>query len=344
MNSLSDLARRYPLVAEAAWALLWAAVAVIVALIVHHVVFRVLRRISAASESPTDDVVVARLARPSRYAIVALGLVLAAREIAAVDDIWQKVAGFVMPALVGWMAVTVMQALVHALSHRADISGDDNRNARRRRTRLAIFSRIGTGLIVFITVGLMLLSIPGVRDIGVTLMASAGLATLAVGAAAQPALKSLIAGLQMAITEPIAIDDLVVIDGETGRVEDIKSTYVVVRTWDERRLIVPTSKFFDTTFQNWTRTASGLTGTVMLYLNPMTDIAPLRAEFIRLIEAHPLFDGRVRHVQVTNMTHDAIEVRLTMSAAHSGALGELRSAMREAMLDWLRQQKLAAEA
>lgn len=341
---LSDLFGRYPMIAETAWALLWAVFAVLVALAVHGAIFRVLRRIAAASESTTDDVVVERLARPSRWALVALGLVLAAREIAAVDDIWQKIAGFVMPALVGWMAVTVMQALVHALSNRADITGDDNRNARRRRTRLAIFSRIGTGVIVFITVGLMLLSIPGVRDIGVTLMASAGLMTLAVGAAAQPALKSLIAGLQMAITEPIAIDDVVMIEGETGRIEDIKSTYVVVRTWDERRLIVPTAKFLDTTFQNWTRTASGLTGTVLLYLSPMTDIAPLRAEFFRLVEAHPLFDGRVHHVQVTNMTHEAIEVRLTMSAAHTGALGELRVAMREAMLDWLRRQKIAAEA
>ncbi len=344
MNEVQSYLAEHGMIRELAVALLAAAIAIVVALVVHRLLFGMLHRIAVRSDSGTDDMLVNTLARPSRYAFVALALVLAAREIPALDDIWEKVAGFAMPALVGWMALAVLHAFIHALTERADITVADNRRARRRRTRLAIFSRIGTGLIVFVTVGLMLLSVPGVRDIGVTLMASAGLMTLAVGAAAQPALKSLIAGLQMALTEPIAIDDVVLIDGETGRVEDIKSTYVVVRTWDERRLIVPTSKFLETSFQNWSRSGTGLTGSVMLYLDPMTEIAPLRAEFERLVRANPLFDGRVSHVQVTNMTHEAIEVRLTMSARHMGALGELRAAMREAMLDWLRRQGEAPAA
>ena len=185
---------------------------------------------------------------------------------------------------------------------RADIDVDDNLQARRRRTRLAIFSRIGTFVIVFVTIGLMLLSIPGVRDIGVTLMASAGLAALAVGAAAQPALKSLIGGLQMALTEPIRIDDVVIIDGEWGRIEDIRTTYVVVRIWDERRLVVPVTKFLEETFQNWTRKGSELLGTVFLHLDPLAEVDRLRAEFERQVEANPLWDGRVKAVQVTETT------------------------------------------
>lgn len=340
MDSFStNLTRQSPFVHEVAVALLAAVVATLLALLAHRLAFGVMRRIARSSSSESDDLVVDSLKRPSRYAFVALALVLAAREIAALDEIWQKVAGFVMPALVGWMALAIFHAFIHAMSGRAEAAAPGTRQALRRQTRLAIFSRIGTGLIVFITVGLMLLSIPGVRDIGVTLMASAGLVTLVVGAAAQPALKSLIAGLQMALSEPIAIGDIVVIEGENGRVEDIKSTHVIVRTWDQRRLIVPTSKFLDNTFQNWTRSSGGLTGAVMLYLDPMTEIAPLRAEYERLIAAHPLFDGRVSHVQVTNMTREAIEVRLAMSAANATALGELRAAMREAMLDWLRRRE-----
>jgi small-conductance mechanosensitive channel len=213
---------------------------------------------------------------------------------------------------------------------------EDNRNARRRRTRLAIFSRIGTFVIVFLTVALMLFSIPGVREIGVTLMASAGLAALAVGAAAQPALKALIAGFQMALTEPISIDDVVILDGEWGRIEDIRTTYVVVRLWDERRLVVPSNRFLEETFQNWTKTTSQLLGTVMLYLDHAADIAPIREEYIRQITAHRLWDQRAQAVQVTNASDDSIEVRLLMSAKDGPTLFDLRCEIRESMLDWIR--------
>ena len=190
------------------------AVATLIALLAHWLVFRVLRRIARRSDSESDNVLVRCLARPTRVGLIALALVLVAREIPALDAVWQKVASFVMPALVGWIAIAILQALVEAMKLRSDITVADNLDARRQRTKLAMFSRLGTFLIVFVTVGLILLSIPGVRDIGLTLVASAGLAGLAVGAAAQPALKSLIAGVQMALTEPINIDDVVIIDGE----------------------------------------------------------------------------------------------------------------------------------
>jgi len=314
-------------------------VAIALALVFHRIIFRVLRRIAGASDTGADDILVRRLARPTRYALVALALVLAAREMPFLEQVWQRVAGFVMPALIGWMALAVLNALIDAMALRADITVADNLQARRQRTRLAIFSRIGSFIIVFITVGLMLLSIPGVRDIGVTLVASAGLAGLAVGAAAQPALKSLIAGLQMAITEPIAIDDVVIVDGEWGRIEDIRTTYVVVKIWDERRLVVPTTKFLEDTFQNWTKTGSELLGTVMLYLDPAADVGPIRAEFERQIKAHRLWDGRVHVLQVTDNSPDAIEVRLLMSAADASSAFDLRCALREGMLDWIRRNQ-----
>lgn len=320
------------------------AVAVAIGLLAHYLIFRLLGRIAKASEGTADDLVVQKLKRPSRWALVALALVLAARELPALGTVWQKIAGFVLPAIVGWIALAVLHALIGTMKLRADITVANNLHARRKQTRLTIFSRIGTFVIVFLTIGMMLLSIPGVRDIGVTLMASAGLAGLAVGAAAQPALKSLIAGLQMALTEPISIDDVVIIDGEWGRIEDIQTTYVVVRTWDERRLVVPTSKFLEETVENWTRESSAILAPVYLHLDPATDVQPIRTEFERLVEENELWDGRVKKLQVTETAPGSIEVRLLMSASDSGAAFNLRCEIREAMLAWLRENQPEAIA
>ncbi|MGD9664057.1 MAG: mechanosensitive ion channel family protein [Novosphingobium sp.] len=345
INAVESLTGDIPLSLER-WmeALIAGTIGVALALAVHMLVFRVLRRIVRASDSEVDDILLSKMVRPTRYSLVALGIVLAARETPVLATVWERVAGFVMPALIGWIALSLLHALVQALDLRNDISVPDNRDARRKKTRLAILSRIASFIIIFITVGLMLLSIPGVRDIGVTLMASAGLAGLAVGAAAQPALKSLIAGFQMALTEPISIDDVVIIDGEWGRVEDIHTTYVIIRTWDERRLVVPTNKFLEETFQNWTREGAELLAPVMLYLDPMTQMEPLRAEFERQVAAHELWDKRVCKLQVTDAKPDSIEVRLLMSATDASSAFDLRCAIRESMLAFVREQQPDAVA
>ncbi|MEJ2407801.1 MAG: mechanosensitive ion channel [Novosphingobium sp.] len=315
-----------------------AVIGIAVALLAHHVLFRVLRKVVRGSQSETDDILVRRLARPARYAFIALGVAYAARETPVLAVAWAKVSGFVMPFLLGWIVLALLRSFVEAMALRTDVSVADNRNARRRRTRLAILSRIGTFVIIFVTVALMLFAIPGVRQVGVTLMASAGLAALAVGAAAQPALKALIGGFQMALTEPIAIDDVVIIDGEWGRIEDIRTTYVIVKIWDERRLIVPSHKFLESTFENWTKQNAQLTGTVMLYLDHAVDVAPIRAEFERQVRADPRWDKRAQGVQVTDMSDETVQVRLLMTAANSGDLWDLRCAMREGVLAWIRSE------
>ncbi|MPS68809.1 MULTISPECIES: mechanosensitive ion channel family protein [Novosphingobium] len=320
-------------------AVLAAMLGLALALLAHAVLFRILHRITNRSASEADDIVVNRLNRPTRWAFLAMGVVLAARETPALEAVWERFAPFVMPLLTGWVAVAVLRAFVEAMIVRADISVENNRNARRRRTRLAIFSRIGTFLIVFLTVSGMLASVPGVREIGVTLMASAGLAALAVGAAAQPALKALIAGFQMAMTEPISIDDVIILDGEWGRIEDIRTTYVVVRLWDDRRLVVPSNRFLEDTFQNWTKTTSQLLGTVFLYLDQGTEIGPIREEYTRQIQAHRLWDRRAQILQVTDCKDDAIEVRLLMSAKDGPTLFDLRCEIRESMMDWIRRSQ-----
>lgn len=311
------------------------ALAIAFALAIHWVLFLILRRIAKATDSDGDNILVRRLARPTRYALIALAVIQVARQLPWLADFWEKAAGFAMPALVGWMVIAILRSLVDAMSLRADVTVADNLQARRRRTKLSLLNRLATFVIVFVTVGLMLLSIPGVRNIGVTLVASAGLAGLAVGAAAQPALKSLIAGIQMALTEPINIDDVVIMDDEWGWIEDIRTTYVVVKVWDERRLIVPTSKFLEEIFQNWTKTTAQLLGTVFLYLDPSAKLAGIRSEFERLIKANPRWDGRVQIVQVTDTKRDEKEVRLLMSAKDSPTLFDLRCDIREAILDWI---------
>ncbi|MFK4871761.1 mechanosensitive ion channel family protein [Novosphingobium sp. ZW T3_23] len=333
LGGLPDWAER-PLMA-----LIAALIGLTLAFVVHALLFRILHRIAHRSASEADDIVVNRLNRPTRWAFMAMGVVLAARETPALETVWERFAPFVMPLLTGWVAVAVLRAFVEAMIMRADISVENNRNARRRRTRLSIFSRIGTFLIVFLTVSGMLASIPGVREIGVTLMASAGLAALAVGAAAQPALKALIAGFQMAMTEPISIDDVIILDGEWGRIEDIRTTYVVVRLWDERRLVVPSNRFLEDTFQNWTKTTSQLLGTVFLYLDQGTDIGPIREEYTRQITAHRLWDKRAQVLQVTDCKDEAIEVRLLMSARDGPTLFDLRCELRESMMDWIRSNQ-----
>ena len=317
--------------------LLAALLGVAVGLLLHRAVFGVVRRIARSSETRSDDIIVEALDRPARWALATLGLVVAARHTPALGNLWEAVGGLVMPLLLGWTAFSLVKGLAEAIILKAE-TADDIAAARSRRTRVSILSRTALAVIVVITVGLMLLDIPGVRDIGVTLMASAGLAALAVGAAAQPALKSLIAGLQMAITEPLRIGDLVVVDGQGGRVEEIRMSFVTVRTWDERLWIVPTTRFLEESFENWSRTSEMLTGPVFLHLDPATDVAPIRAEFLRFLETHDEWDRRTGALYVTEAYPESIELRLAMSAATIGDLWELRCAVREHMLAWLRRE------
>ncbi len=218
------------------------------------------------------------------------------------------------------------------------MSVENNLRARRRRTRASILHRIIVFVVLAITFCLMLMSIPSVRSIGVTLIASAGLAALAVGAAAQPALKNLIAGIQMAFSEPIRLDDVVIVEGEWGRIEDIRLTYVVVRLWDERRLVVPVSQFLEKSFQNWTRETSQLLGSVFWYLDPAADIPRLRAKLEELVKANPRWDGRFCNLQVTDTKPEAIEVRGLMTAKDASTAFDLRCDIREGLLAYIRQE------
>ncbi len=317
-------------------AALHAGAAIALALALHLGLFAALKRAAHYSASESDDVVFSRLREPLRWSLVAVAIALTAEGDAVVAGIWDMVGRFIEPALFGWVIFALVKAFSSVMERRT-AAYDDELAARSRRTRIAILSRTASFLIVFVTIALVLFGIPAVRNIGVTLMASAGVATLAVGAAAQPALKSLIAGMQIALTEPIRIGDFVVVENESGRVEDIRLSYVVIRTADERRLIVPTSKFLDSSFQNWTREGGGITGSVVLPIKPGFPIAPLRAAYEELLAGNPDWDKRTGALQVSEAHVGSIELKLVMSAVGPTSLGRLRPAMREAMLEWLRE-------
>lgn len=295
-----------------------------------------MRRFAAMSETPLDDLMIERVARPLKWALIVIGLTIAAQVDQGLLLAWEPLARFVRPAILGWIAYSLVKALTAALELRLDTS-EDPVAVRSRRTRLAILSRSVTLVIVTVTVGLMLMAIPGVRSIGTTLLASAGLAALAVGAAAQPALKSFISGLQMALTEPIRIGDMVKVDGHTGRVEEIRMTFVLIRSWDERLIAVPTGRFFEQSFENWSRKSERLTGAVFLHLDPATPVAPIRAEFLRFLASHELWDRRTAEALLTEAYPESLELRLAVSARTIGDLWALRCELREHMLDWLRE-------
>jgi len=320
---------------EAAIAAIAVAVAIAIAFVIHRVVFGLLQRLARGSHLQVDAMVFDRLTRPIRWSVVAIAIAIVAQANPNIGGIWAWAAPFVVPALVGWVALALIRAFAAALQMRSELSSDPLA-ARSRQTRIAILSRTAAFLIVLLTVAMMLLAIPGVRDVGVTLMASAGLAALAVGAAAQPALKSLIAGLQMALTEPLRIGDQVLIDGFSGRVEEIRMSFVIVRTWEERAIVVPTSAFLEKSFENWSRGSERMTGPVFLHLDPATEISPIRAEFERFVATRSDWDGRTAELLVTEAYPESIEVRIAVSASTIGDLWTLRCAIREHMLDWLR--------
>lgn len=312
------------------------AIAILLALALHWVVFLVLRRITRASSTQIDNSVVDAVRGPMRWAMLAMALSIGGQMDGLPGQYWAALGHYLVPALIGWVFYAAVDGLVAGLDLEAEASTDPTA-LRARRTRVTILGRTAKVAILIIAVALVLFNIPGVRQVGVTLMASAGLAALAVGAAAQPALKSLIAGLQMALTQPLRLGDMVKVEGQAGRVEEIRWSFVTVRTWDERLLVVPTSRFLDGSFENWSRVNERLTGPVFLHLDPATDIAPIRAEFERFVAAQPQWDRRSASLLMTEARPESVELRLSVSSATIADLWELRCAVREHMLDWLRQ-------
>lgn len=220
---------------------------------------------------------------------------------------------------------------------RLGIDRPDNLDARRRYTQLRVLRRVLVSIIAVVGFIVALLYLPGARELGTGLLASAGIAGLVIGLAAQRALGNLFAGFQIAFTQPIRLDDVVVVEGEWGRIEEITLTYVVIEIWDQRRLILPIAYFLEHPFTNWTRESAAILGTVFLYVDYEVDIEALRAELKRLVEASADWDGRVCGLAVTDCKENALELRALVSASDGGAAWNLRCAVREGLVGYLKR-------
>lgn len=239
----------------------------------------------------------------------------------------------------GWLAIGGIYVAQALLLRRYDIHAEDNLRARRLHTQVQMLRRVLIGAVIIVDAAGVLWSMhnPGLWKYGTGLLASAGLASLALAAAAKSTVSNLLAGIQIALSEPIRIDDVVVISGEWGRIVEITSTYVVVNIWDQRTLIVPLSFFIEQPFTNWTRTGSDILGTAFLYLDYAVPVEPLRAELQRVVRESPLWDGRVCGLQVTNLSEQTMEVRCLMSSRDSGKNFDLRCLVREQMIGFVRE-------
>lgn len=260
-----------------------------------------------------------------------------------------KMSTGVAPALNHTVEILLMVAFANVLIgvvkvfedyvyHTFDIEKADNLRERKIRTQLQFIRRLAVTLILILTICAILLSFNNLRKIGTGLLTGVGVGGIIIGFAAQKSLSNFLAGFQIAFTQPLRIDDVLVVEGEWGRVEEITLTYVVLKIWDQRRLILPINYFIEKPFQNWTRTSADIMGTVFVYVDYTMPLEPLRAELLRLLENDPLWDRRVNVMQVTNSSEKTIEVRALMSANSSSNAFDLRCNVREGLIGFIREQ------
>jgi len=232
----------------------------------------------------------------------------------------------------------LIAAVVDIVVHRSPISAADNLRARSVRTQVQVLARVAMFIVGVLGVGSVLMTFPNIRQVGASLLASAGVAGIVAGLAARPVLGNLIAGLQIALTQPIRIDDVLIVENEWGRVEEITETYVVIRIWDDRRLIVPLEYFIQNPFQNWTRSTSELTGSVVFWVDYRMPIEPLREKLQQIAEAAAEWDRRVCVLQVTDVSERAMQLRVLVSAGDSGRTWDLRCKVREQLIAYMQAE------
>jgi small-conductance mechanosensitive channel len=238
----------------------------------------------------------------------------------------------------GWLLVRIVSVVRDLALSRYKLDEKDNLEARRVYTQIRVIQRILVVIILFVTLASMLLTFEKVRQIGVSLLASAGIIGIILGFAAQKTLGNLLAGIQIAFAQPIRLDDVVIVENEWGWVEEITLTYVVIRIWDLRRLIIPISYFIEKPFQNWTRISADLLGTVYLYADYTVPVEEIRRELFRILEKSEYWDGKVKGLQVTDATDRTVELRALMSAADSPTAWNLRCEVREELLAFIQEK------
>ena len=319
--------------------LVTALVAALGAVAVHIVGRAVLRR--ATRQSIVLSAVLQQTQRAGALALPLLAMQVVwgtAPDGLAYIGVVRHVNGLMLLAAATWLAIEAIGGLAEGVIARHPIYIEDNLQARRIATQTHVLSRSAMVVVLIAGIAMALMTFPGARQLGASLLASAGVLGIIGGLAARPVFANLIAGLQLALAQPIRIDDVLIVNGEWGKVEEITGTYVVLKIWDERRMIIPLQWFIENPFQNWTRTGSEIMGTFYLYVDYLTPVDAIRAEAQRLAERAPEWDRRVFNLQVTDITDKAVQLRVMVSSRDAGRNWDLRCRLREGLLAFLARE------
>ncbi len=315
-------------------------VAAIAALAIHAVAFSLADRAARRTASTLDESLIEHTRQPARLLapLLALFIVLPVVAIdAELGGALRHLVGLGIITCIAWMVVSVSWIMDDLVLARYRAEGAAGLHARTVETQIAILRRLFVVAIAVITLAIGLLTFPEAQSLGASILASAGVAGIVIGVAARPVISNLLAGIQIALTQPIRLEDVVVIDGEWGRIEEITTTYVVVRIWDLRRLIVPLVSIIEQPIENWTRSKTEILGTVEVHADYRVPVDDMRAELKRVLDGSDLWDGQVWGLQVTNSTERTMTLRALMSATDSGASWDLRCLVRERLIGYLRE-------
>jgi small-conductance mechanosensitive channel len=325
---------------DTSWRVLLAAlIAVIAALVVHRLGAAVVRRITRSH--PVSSAVARSIWRPSRLVL----------PLVALQSVWQAAPdhlaligqarhgnAMLLIAAVTWLISCALDGLARGIADTHPIQGDNNLNERRVLTQSRMLVRTASFVVVVAGLAMILMTFPGARQIGASLLASAGVVGIVAGIAARPIFSNLIAGLQLALAQPLRLDDVLIVQNEWGRVEEITGTYVVLKLWDERRLIIPLQWLIENPFQNWTRSNAQLTGTVLMWVDYRMPMEPLRQAAQRACEAASEWDRRLCLLQVVEASERAVQVRVLVTSINSGLSWDLRCKVREALIDFMQRE------
>lgn len=313
---------------------------IVVALVIRSIVFWLLHRLTRRKGGILSNSLVRHSEGPTRWIFPLLGVLCVLPGLPLPHQVMsalEHITGLGLIASIAWLVILFIDVAADIIAGRYRVDVADNLMARRIRTQFQMLHRVTMVLVIAVTIAIMLMTFPAVDKIGGSLLASAGIASLVVGMAMKGTFSNLVAGVQIAFTQPFRIEDAVVIEGEWGWIEEIGTMYVVVRIWDLRRLVLPLSYFLDHPFQNWTRTSADLLGHCFIYTDYTIPVDPLRAELRRICEATPLWGGKVCVLQVSDLEHHTMQLRALMDARNSSDAWDLRCLVREKLVEFIQK-------
>jgi small-conductance mechanosensitive channel len=301
---------------------------------------KLVRQIENRHPNPVRRAALKRLVGPSRIALPLLSMAAGVHLIslpAVVKSELEHGVELGLDAVAAWVLARLLEAVEDAILYHYNIDSSNNLKARRLQTQLRVFRRVVVAIVAIIAIAVALFSFPSVRLAGAGLLASAGIVSIIVGVASKPVTSNILAGLQIALSQPIRLDDVVVVEGHWGRIEEIGLTYVIVRDWDLRRLVLPISYFIENPFENWTKMTADILGYVHMEVDYRAPVQEIRTEFLRILADSPDWDGKVATCQVTNLGVSTMQIRLLMSSPDSSRSWNLQCEVREKIISFLQQ-------